>query len=98
MAHRPRSLPTSCAPAIRPSHRLTRLDSHRSFGEVERYNRTLGAEFAYARPWTCETQRADYLHPWLVHYTYHRAHTAIGNQPPASLAPTAVTNVMMQNN
>jgi len=66
-------------------------------GKVDRYNRTLGAEFAYARPWTCETQRADYLQRWLVHYNYHRAHTAISNQPPASLAPTTVTNVMMQN-
>jgi len=48
-------------------------------------HRTLGAEFAYARPWTCETQRADYLQRWLIHYNYHRAHTAIGNQPPATL-------------
>jgi len=40
----------------------------------------------------------DYLQRWLIHYNYHRAHTAIGNQPPATLAPTTVTNVMMQNN
>jgi len=58
---------------------------------------TLGAEFAYARPWTSETQRTDYLQRWLIHYNYHRAHTAIGNQPPATLTPTTVTNVMMQN-
>jgi hypothetical protein len=61
------------------------------------YNRTLGAEFAYARPWTSEAQRADYLQRWLIHYNYHRAHTATGNQPPATLTPTTVTNVMMQN-
>ena len=60
-------------------------------------NRTLGVEFAYARPWTSETQRSDHLQRWLIHYNYHRAHTATGNQPPATLAPTTVTNVMMQN-
>ena len=56
--------------------------------------RTGRAELAYARPWTSEAQRADYLQRWLIHYNYHRAHTAIGNQPPAALAPTTVTNVM----
>jgi len=79
-------------------HRFTRPHHPQTNGKVERYNRTLGAEFAYARPWTSEAQRADYLQRWLIHYNYHRAHTAIGNQPPATLAPTTVTNVMMQNN
>jgi len=79
-------------------HAFTRPHRPQTNGKVERYNRTLGAEFAYARPWTCETQRADHLQRWLIHYNYHRAHTAIGNRPPATLAPTTVTNVMMQNN
>ena len=68
-------------------HRFTRPHHPQTNGKVERYNRTLGAEFAYARPWTSETQRADYLQRWLIHYNYHRAHTAIGNQPPATLGP-----------
>jgi transposase InsO family protein len=78
-------------------HTFTRPHRPQTNGKVERYNRTLGAEFAYARPWTSETQRADYLQRWLIHYNYHRAHTAIANQPPATLTPTTVTNVMMQN-
>jgi len=78
-------------------HRFTRPHRPQTNGKVERYNRILGAELAYARPWTSEAQRADYLQRWLIHYNYHRAHTAIGNQPPAALAPTTVTNVMMQN-
>jgi len=68
-------------------HTFTRPHRPQTNGKVERYNRTLGAEFAYARPWTSETQRADYLQRWLIHYNYHRAHTAIGNQPPATLGP-----------
>ncbi len=78
-------------------HKFTRPHRPQTNGKVERYNRTLGAEFAYARTWTSETERADYLQCWLIHYNYHRAHTAIGSQPPATLAPTTVTNVMMQN-
>ena len=80
-----------------PRHRFTRPHHPQTNGEVERYNRTLGAEFAYARPWTSEAQRADYLARWLIHYKYHRTYTATGNQPPATLAPTTVTNVTMQN-
>jgi len=78
-------------------HKFTRPHHPQTNGKIERYNRTLGAEFAYARPWTSETQRTDYLQRWLIHYNYHRAHTAIGNLPPATLAPTTVTNVMKQN-
>jgi len=63
---------------------------------MAKLNATTGpcAEFAYARPWTSEIQRSDYLQRWLIHDNYHRAHTATGNQPPATLAPTTVTNVM----
>ena len=78
-------------------HRRARPFHPQTNGKVERYNRILGAEFAYARPWTSETQRRDYLARWLIHYNYHRPHTAIGNQPPASRTPTQVTNVMVQN-
>ena len=78
-------------------HRFTRPHHPQTNGKVERYNRALGAEFAYARPRTSETQRSHHLQRWLIHYNYHRAPTATGNQPPATLAPTTVTNVKMQN-
>lgn len=67
-------------------------------GKVERYQRILAEEFLYARTWTSETERANALKVWNVHYNDHRAHTAVGNQPPAAKFTTGVTNVMTSNN
>jgi transposase InsO family protein len=50
-------------------------------GKVERFNRTLQAEWAYARPWTSEGQRTRALTAWLHLYNHHRHHTAIGGPP-----------------
>ncbi len=66
-------------------------------GKVERYNRIPAEEFLYARVWTPETRRAQALRTWVVHYNYHRAHTAAGNQPPAQRLRVGVTNVMSSN-
>jgi transposase InsO family protein len=62
-------------------------------GKVERYNRILAEEFLYARTWTSETQRAEALKVWNIHFNYHRPHSAAGNMPPASRLHTGVTNV-----
>lgn len=67
-------------------------------GKVERYNRILAEEFLYARTWTSEAQRAHLLGRWIVHYNYHRPHTALGNQPPAARLAGGVTNVMASYN
>jgi transposase InsO family protein len=56
-------------------------------GKVERYHRTLADEWAYARPYTTETQRRAALDPWLHTYNHHRGHTALGGRPPASRVP-----------
>jgi transposase InsO family protein len=50
-------------------------------GKVERFNRTLLAEWAYARPWNSEHQRTRALTAWLHLYNHHRHHTAIGCPP-----------------
>jgi transposase InsO family protein len=50
-------------------------------GKVERYTRTLLAEWAYARPWTSDGQRTRALTAWLHLYNHHRHHTAIGGAP-----------------
>jgi transposase InsO family protein len=53
-------------------------------GKVERFNRTLLAEWAYVRPYTTNTERTAALDDWLHLYNHHRAHTALGGQPPIS--------------
>ena len=50
-------------------------------GKVERFNRTLLAEWAYARPWSSDGQRTRALTTWLHLYNHHRHHTAIGGAP-----------------
>lgn len=78
-------------------HQRIRPRTPKHNGKVERYNRTLAEELLYARAWTSETGRADAITVWNIHYNYHRAHTAIGNRPPASRLRASVTNVMTQN-
>ena len=50
-------------------------------GKVERFNRTLQAEWAYRQPFTSNQARADALDPWLEHYNTRRIHTSIGCPP-----------------
>lgn len=58
-------------------------------GKVERFNRTLQAEWAYRQVFTTNTERAAALAPWLEHYNTQRRHSALGGNPPISrLSPT----------
>ena len=51
-------------------------------GKVERLNRTLATEWAYARPWTSNDDRRAGLTTWLDHYNLDRAHLGIGGKTP----------------
>jgi transposase InsO family protein len=62
--------------------RFTRRYRPQTNGKAERFNRTLLNEWAYQRPYTSNTDRADALPIWLHTYNHHRTHTAIGGQPP----------------
>lgn len=50
-------------------------------GKVERFNRTLVEEWAYARIYTSGDDRAQALQDWTHNYNHHRYHTAIGGPP-----------------
>jgi transposase InsO family protein len=62
-------------------HTFTRPYRPQTNGKVERFNRTLLAEWGYARTWTSEGQRTRALAKWLHLYNHHRRHTAIGGPP-----------------
>lgn len=57
-------------------------------GKVERFNRTLQAEWAYRRIYTTNTERSLALTDWLDHYNYDRKHSSIGGPPINRVTPT----------
>lgn len=74
------------------THKRTRPYRPQTNGKVERFNRTLAEEWAYARPYRSDAERRAALDPWLHTYNHHRGHTALGGHPPAS----RVTNLSGQ--
>ncbi len=68
--------------SIRP--KFTRPYRPQTNGKVERFHRTMGDGWAYARCYTSEQERRDALPDWLHHYNQHRPHSACGHQPPFS--------------
>jgi transposase InsO family protein len=63
---------------IRPWHPQTN-------GKIERFNRTLLEEWAYARPYTSDEERTAALDDWIHIYNHHRHHTAIDGTPTTRL-------------
>jgi transposase InsO family protein len=64
-------------------HRRTRPYRPQTNGKVERFNRTLAEEWAYARTYRSEEARAATYQDWVHHYNHHRPHTGIGGAVPA---------------
>ena len=75
------------------THKRTRPYRPQTNGKVERFNRTLLEEWAYAQPYRSESERVTAFATWLHTYNHHRGHTALGGRPPAS----RVTNLSGQN-
>ena len=57
-------------------------------GKVERFNRTLLREWAYARVFTANAERAGRLPDWIEHYNTRRRHSSLGGLPPISRLST----------
>jgi transposase InsO family protein len=66
------------------THKRTRPYRPQTNGKIERFHRTLADGWAYARFYDTDTTRRQALPDWLHFYNHHRAHSAIGAQPPAS--------------
>ncbi len=64
-------------------HRRTRAYRPQTNGKVERFNRTLATEWAYAHTYGSDEARAATYDAWLHHYNHHRPHTGIGGQRPS---------------
>ncbi|WP_405913514.1 IS481 family transposase [Streptomyces sp. NBC_00963] len=69
------------------AHKRTRPYRPQTNGKVERLNRTLLDEWAYAKPYQSEQERRDAYPAWLHTYNHHRGHTALKGKPPATRVP-----------
>ena len=64
------------------THKYTRPYRPQTNGKIERFHRTLAAEWAYARHYNSDQARADAYPAWIHHYNHHRPHTGIGGKSP----------------
>ncbi len=68
-------------------HSFTRPYTPRTNGKAERFIQTCLRVWAYARSYRNSEQRAEQLDQWLHDYNFHRPHSGIKLQTPASRAP-----------
>jgi transposase InsO family protein len=66
------------------THKFIRPHCPWQNGKVERFNRTLAAEWAYRRVFISNDERTNAFAPWLDYYNTQRRHTALAGRPPIS--------------
>jgi len=67
---------------VRVKHKFTRPYRPQSNGKIERFHRTLAAEWAHAEHYNSDVARAATYQAWAHHYNHHRPHTGIGGKSP----------------
>jgi transposase InsO family protein len=92
--YRARSFALALGPAI--NHKRTRPYRPQTNGKVERFNRTLATEWAYADTYLSDDARAATYQQWVHHYNHHRPHTGIGGLTP--IDRLRVHNLPAKNN
>ena len=80
--YRSHTFAAALGPGIK--HRKTRPYRPQTNGKVERFNRTLNAEWAYAKVYLSDDARAATYADWLHSYNHHRPHTGIDGLVPAA--------------
>jgi len=68
--------------AMGAKHKTIRPHCPWQNGKVERFNRTLQTEWAYAQPFTSNSARAAALPDFINTYNHHRRHHALNGHPP----------------
>jgi transposase InsO family protein len=69
----------------RIKHKRIRAFRPQTNGKVERFNRTLVDEFAYARIFTSNAARLDALPRWVRYYNTRRRHTSLEGHTPTEI-------------
>lgn len=92
--YRSKAFTNALGPEI--AHKKTRPYRPQTNGKVERFNRTLNQEWAYAETYLCDEARSATYQDWLHHYNHHRTHTGIGGKRP--IDRLRVHNLSVNNN
>jgi transposase InsO family protein len=74
--------------------RFTRPYTPRTNGKAERFIQTSIREWAYARTYQNSKERTEQLEPWLHDYNFHRPHTSLKLNSPASRAGLNRNNLL----